>query len=124
MAWQYRYEAVSVEGFVEQLVRYISGGHYFYATGRIPDKKAPQYVDEKLLGRYQVAMPRWQRARRKQAGMASVHYLRYDRFFVLLATHGQHRFFEEHDSGQIQDCRRVGIKFGGYCVRHGYSERV
>ena len=39
-SWQYRYEAASVEGFVEQLVRYINTGHVFYVTGTIPAHKA------------------------------------------------------------------------------------
>ena len=36
-SWQYRFEAASVDGFVEQLVRYVNTGHYFYVTGRVPD---------------------------------------------------------------------------------------
>ena len=126
MQANYRYEAVSVDGFVEQLVRYINTGHYFYVTGRIPEGKDVESVDKKLLIRYEVPMPRWQRARRKQAGIASVHYLRHERFFVLVATHGHHRFFVEHRPGQVRDCRRVGIKFAGYsiaCKRGGYLRK-
>ena len=65
----------------------------------------------------EIAQPRWQRARRKQAGVASVHYLRFEDQFILLATHGQHKFFDSHSPEQIQDCRRTGIKFGGYSMR-------
>ena len=56
----YRYEAASADGFVDQLIRYIGTGHYFYVTGRIPDKKAPESIDRKLLDRYEIEMPRWQ----------------------------------------------------------------
>ena len=69
-------------------------------------------------------MPRWERSRRKQAGLASVHYLRHDRFFILVATHGQHLFFDAHSREQIHDCRRNGIKFGGYSIRHGPCQRT
>jgi hypothetical protein len=124
MQANYRYEAVSVDGFVEQLVRYVNTGHYFYVTGHIPEAKDVESVDQKLLGRYEVAMPRWQRARRKQAGIASVHYLRHERLFVLVATHGHHRFFVEHHPGQVRDCRRVGIKFGGYSIGRRFSSRT
>lgn len=120
----YRYEAASADGFVDQLIRYIGTGHYFYVTGRIPDKKAPESVDRKLLDRYEIEMPRWQRSRKKQAGTASVHYLRFERFFILIATHGRHRFFDEHDPSQVQDCRRVGIKFEGYSIRYRYSDHT
>ena len=74
--------------------------------------------------RYEIAKPRWQRARRKQAGVASVHYLRFEDRFILLATHGQHSFFDSHSPEQIQDCRRTGIKFGGYSIRRNCCQRT
>ena len=120
----YRYEASSNDGFIQQLVRYINAGHFFYVTGLVSEKKDVTSVDQKLLARYDIAMPRWQRSRRKQAGIASVHYLRFERFFILIATHGHHRFFEEHDAKQIQDCRRNGIKFENYSIRYRYSEHT
>ena len=67
-SWQYRYQAVSIDGFVEQLVRYVNTGHYFYVTGCVPVGKLADKIDQKLLSRYGIAMPRWERARRKQAG--------------------------------------------------------
>ena len=123
-SWQYRYEARSADGFVEQLVRYVNAGHFFYVTGRVPPDKEPAQVDDKLLRRYQIELPRWERSRRKQAGRASVHYLRHERFFILAATHGEHPFFDVHSAAQIQDCRRNGIKFSGYSIRRGCCERT
>ena len=123
-SWQYRFEAVSIDGFVEQLVRYVNTGHYFYVTGRIPAGKSAEKIDQKLLDRYEIAQPRWERARRKQAGFASVHYLRFEDRFILLATHGQHAFFESHSAEQIHDCRRIGIKFGGYSIRRNCCQRT
>lgn len=120
----YQYEAASADGFVDQLIRYVGTGHFFYVTGRIPDKKEPESIDRKLLDRYEIEMPRWQRSRKKQAGIASVHYLRFERFFILMATHGHHRFFDEHDESQLQDCRRVGIKFEGYSIRYRFSDHT
>jgi hypothetical protein len=116
-SWEYRYVAVSIDGFIEQLVRYVNSGHYFYVTGCVPDRRSPAHVDEKLLGRFSIVQKRWERSRRKQAGFASVHYLRYDRTFILLATHGKHAFFDAHSADQVKDCRRVAIQFGGYAVR-------
>ena len=51
----------------------------------------------------------------KQAGQASVQYLRFRQFFVLLATPGKHRFFIE-EAGGIQDVRSVPIVVSGYSV--------
>src|SRR5262249_15554588 len=77
--------------------------------------KDPGAVDEKLIGRYGIDISKWARARRKQAGNANLRYLRYGRFFILLATHGQHRFFEE-EAACIKDIRRTPLKFSGYAV--------
>lgn len=123
-SWQYRFEAVSINGFVEQLVRYVNTGHYFYVTGQVPSGKSAAKIDQKLLRRYDIAKPRWERARRKQAGFASVHYLRFEDRFLLLATHGRHAFFESHSPEQVHDCRRLGIKFGGYSIRRNCCQRT
>ena len=32
--------------------------------------------------------------------------------------------FDEHDESQLQDCRRVGIKFEGYSIRYRYSDHT
>ena len=116
----YQCEATSVSGFLAQLVRYVAAGHYFYITGVIPERKIPRQVDDKLIGLYGISRPKWRRARRHRAGVAGIHYLRFKRFFVLIATHGEHRFFLDH-AAQIQDIRRTALKFRGYSIRHTYS---
>lgn len=120
--YSYRCEARSVDAFVSQLIRYVSSGHYFYITGRIPDRKAPAAVDAKLIALYDIAKPRWARARRRLGGTAGIHYLRHGRFFVLMATRGQHQFFEDH-AGTFRDIRRNALHFGGYSIRYTYSDR-
>lgn len=120
----YRYEATSVAGFIQQLaVAYLTHGYWFFVTGVVPDGKDPQRTDAKLLARYGVDLSRWARTRRKRQGLANVHYLRYRRFFVLLANHGQHGFFEQ-EAGQVRDARRTPIRFHGYAVsfRHGHAQ--
>lgn len=114
----YRYEAASVEGFVQQLaVSYLTHGYWFYVTGVVPAGKDASRIDRKLLTIYDVELSKWARARRRQAGLARIQYLRHDRFFVLLATHGKHLFFER-EAGQIRDARRVPIRIGGYSVSY------
>jgi hypothetical protein len=113
---QYNCEATTVEGFIQQLaVCYVGRGYWFYVTGFIPPDKDPWAVDEKLIGRYGIDISKWARARRKQTGQASVQYLRFRRFFVLLATPGNHRFFIE-EAGRIQDVRSVPIVVSSYSV--------
>lgn len=113
---EYRCVAKSVEGFVRQLaVAYITHGYWFYVTGTIPDGKDPAAVDAKLIDRYGIAISKWARCRRKKQGLASMQYLRHERFFVLLATKGQHEFFER-EKAVIRDVRRKSIKFGGYGI--------
>lgn len=114
----YRCEATSPEGFVQQLaVSYLGNGYWFYVAGQIPDGKDPQSVDRKLVARYGIDLSKWARARRKQAGLANLQYLRYGHFFVLLATHGEHPFFVE-EAASVRDARRVPIRFRGYSISH------
>lgn len=118
---EYRYLATSVEGFVQQLAcNLLPHGYWFYVQGRVPAGKDPALVDTKLLHRYGVAISRQARARRKQAGLANVHYLRYGPHWILLATHGEHRFFADEQTN-LRDVRKAPIHFAGYSltVRQG-----
>lgn len=115
----YQYLAASPPGFVQQLaVAYIARGYYFYVAGHVPGGKEAEEIDRKLLDRYQVRLSRWQRARRKLAGKANVHYLRYSGFWLLLANHGEHEFFER-EREVIRDVRHHPIAFAGYSIGHG-----
>jgi hypothetical protein len=112
----YRCVATSVDGFVQQLaVSYIGQGYWFYVTGKIPKGKDPGRTDAKLIERYGVDISKWARARRKRAGLANVHYLRHERFFVLIATKGEHAFFTEEN---YRDVRRQPIRFCGYSISY------
>jgi len=114
----YRCVASSVEGFVQQVaVSYLGHGYWFYVTGCVPEHKDPLLVDEKLIAKYGIDRSKWDRARRKRAGLANMQYIRCGRFFLLLATAGPHLFFEE-EAGNLRDARRVSIKFAGYSVSY------
>src|SRR4051812_19924295 len=112
----YRFQATSYEGFLQQLsVSYVANGYFFYVAGRIPDHKTVERGDAKLITRYGINCSKWVRARRKRKGLANVQYLRYGRFFVLIATGGRHRFFED-EARAIKDIRQMPLRFGGYSV--------
>ncbi|MBE7457165.1 MAG: hypothetical protein HS102_11110 [Planctomycetia bacterium] len=111
----YQYEAETEAGFIQQLaVSYLGHRYCFYVTGEIPATKDPATIDAKLIARYGIGISRWARARRKKAGLANMHYLRFGRYFVLLASHGKHRFFL--DEPHSRDARRDAIRFAGYSI--------
>jgi hypothetical protein len=116
----YRCEATSVAGFVQQLsVAYVTHGYWWYVTGDVPARKDPAVIDRNLIEKYGIDLSRWTRYRRQSLGLANVHYLRYERFFVLVATAGRHRFYEV-EGPRVLDVRRVPLKFHGYSI--GYRQ--
>ena len=120
----YLCETTSIEGFVQLLAcNYLPHGYWFYVTGWVPEGKDPRQVDAKLIGKYDIDLPRATRSRRKRLGYANLHYLRHGRFFVLIATHGKHRFFEE-EAACIRDIRRVPLRFAGYSISYRRGNRT
>ena len=121
---EYRYEATGIPGFVQQLaVSYLTNGYHQYVACRIPPHKDPVAVDCKLIRRYDIAVSKWTRARRKKAGLANLQYLRLGRYFLLLATSGRHRFFED-EAASIRDVSRgQPIQFASYSIGY-YNGRV
>src|SRR3989304_2063865 len=118
---QYRYETTSLEGFVQYVAsNLLPHGYWFYVTGRVPDGKDAGAVDRKLIEKYGIGLSRQQRARRKLAGQANLHYVRLGRFWVLLATYGKHAFFQEEGSA-VRDIRHTPLQIGGvsHSVGHG-----
>lgn len=118
---KYQCAATSLEGFVQQLAaNYLPHGYWFYVTGFVPAGKDPAALDRKLAAKYGFDISRQQRARRKQAGLANLHYLRFERSWVLLATKGHHPFFAA-EGDAVRDVRRQPIIVGGYSlsVRQG-----
>jgi hypothetical protein len=121
---QYRSEVVSVTGFVQQIAcSYLRHGYWWYVTGCIPAGKDAQAVDRKLIEKYGIAVSESTRARRKQLGFANLQYIRHDRFFAILATKGQHRFFDEEAAG-IRDIRRVPMRYAGYSISYRRGGRT
>lgn len=102
---------------------YLPHGYWFYVTGRAPEGKDPTAIDAKLASKYGGDLSRQARARRKRLGLANVQYLRHGRFFVLLATQGKHRLFDE-EASLIRDIRRVPLKFAGYSISYRRGGRT
>lgn len=112
----YRYEATSVAGFIQQLaVGYLCRGYYFYVAGEIPEGKDPAKTDAKIIERYDIAKSKFTRSRERRKGIAGIQYLRHGRFFVILATRGKHRFFQD-EAKSIRDVRDAPIQFEGHSI--------
>lgn len=120
----YRAVTTSVEGFVQQIACcYLRHGYWFYVTGRIPNGKDAPAIDAKLIEKYGIAVSESTRARRKKAGQANLQYIRYEDLFMILATKGRHKFYDE-ESAQIRDIRRVPVKFAGYSISYRRGGRT
>jgi hypothetical protein len=115
---KYRAVTTSVEGFVQQIACcYLRHGYWYYVKGRVPHGKLPESIDQKLINKYGIDVSESTRARRKKAGRSNLQYIRHERTFVLLATKGEHRFFEE-ESNLIRDIRRAPIRYAGYSISY------
>lgn len=120
----YRAKATSIEGFVQQIAcAYLRHGYWFYVTGIVPDGKDAVVIDDKLIQKYDIAISESTRRRRKHAGLANLQYIRHGRFFVILATKGKHRFFEE-EQGRLRDIRVAPLRYAGYAISYKRGGRT
>src|SRR5512144_1204054 len=112
----YRCEATSVAGFIQQLaVGYVRNRYVFYVMGQIREGRDPRSIDAKIIEKYEINVSKGERHRRKAAGLPNLQYLRLRRTYIILATHGRGRFFDD-EGRAIRDAGRVPIKFAGYAV--------
>lgn len=113
----YRCVASSALGFIQQIaVSYLPHGYHHYVSGVISDDKDPVTVDSALLAKYDIALSRSARHRRRVAKVGNVHYIRFERFFVLLADDFPHRFHTE-ERGVIRNFCREPLQCFGYSIR-------
>ncbi len=113
-----RYVAPSLGWFLRKIaIDYVRYGYVQYAIRTIPEEKATpaelRRIDEKLIRLYGVTYHRTTRARRRAKGLANVAYVRYKRWFVLLATDGTHPQFDRVGSNDI---RSYALLFCGYFI--------
>lgn len=109
------YETTSVGAFVQQVaVHCLPHGYRYYVSGFMPEGKDYRAIDKRILAKYEIPPNRFARYRLKKAGKVVIRYLRFERWFLLIASDpwGQHRFFE--DEVEIRDVQAVPIRFHGY----------
>ena len=123
----YRCEAKSIDAFLAHVVRLVGTGHYFYFAGTLKPGKDPRKLDRKLIAEWDLDKPSWKREARRRGAAPNIHYLRFGRHYLLVATHGKgtngepHRFFVEYES-TLQDIRRNALRFCGYSIRYPVSK--
>ena len=116
MGKEYRCVAASLTGFIQQVaVSYVRYGYWFYVMGSVRESKDVAKVDQKFTEIYGLSVSKFVRCRRRKTGVAGMQYIRLGRFFLLLATHGEHLFFVR-ERGMIRDVRRSPIRVGGYAI--------
>ena len=114
----YRSVARSVEGFVQQIACcYLRHGYRFYVAGKVPGRKDPASVDRKLIAKYGIDVSESTRIRRKRDGLANLQYIRHGRFFAILATAGEHRFYAD-EGERVRDIRREPLRYAGYSISY------
>jgi hypothetical protein len=110
--------AASAVGLVRHLALYhVNRGYEFYLTGTVPERKRsePEEVDRSIVEKYRIAMSKYARHRQRRAGAAAVAYFRHEAFWVMVATAGQHRFFEDN-AGRVKSFRRQPLVIGDYSI--------
>ncbi len=120
----YRCEATSLKGFVQQIACvYLRHGYRWFVQGRIPDKKTPSIVDASIVDRYRIDVSEATRWRRKQLGKANLQYIRFERHFVLMATKGEHSFYEQ-EARSIRWAGQCSIKVANYSISYRAGGRT
>jgi len=115
---EYRCVVSSEAGLIQQVVLCVSKGYLWYVAGHIPEGRDPARTDARIIDKYSIGISKWAKARRKRGGGANLQYFRFDRFFVIMATKGEHWFYR--DEPAVRDIRRVPLKFAG----HSISQRM
>jgi hypothetical protein len=110
-------EANSLEGFVQYVAsNLLPSGYWFYVAGSIPEDKDAATIDAKLKAKFRADLSRSSKARRKRAGQANHAYIRWQRFFLILSTHGVSAAFFEDEASRVRDARKHPIKVAGYSI--------
>ncbi|TWU21414.1 hypothetical protein [Bythopirellula polymerisocia] len=113
---EYQYEVTSLVGYLQRVATHLlPKGYYFFVQGLVPADKNPPVLDAKLLAKYDVAKTEGARRWRKSQGLGNVQYVRFQRAWILLATHGDHPI-REGERTNLKDVRRMPIRIGDYSI--------
>lgn len=116
--------ATSKEGFVCQVVQYITHGYPFYVTGDTRNSRnlSPEEIDRNIVRKFDANLTRGKRAVRRKHDKCNCRYIRYGKDWVLWSTKGKGAFFDAHrakgpgERHQFLDIREVPLRFHGYQI--------
>ena len=93
-------------------------------TGVVPDRLTASELDARLIEKFGLDISRDRRSDQRATGNGSIHYLRHDRFWVLISTPARNgnRFFTENTEPKTgehlwHDVWARAIMFHGYAIR-------
>ena len=117
--------AASRQAFIDQLAyAYIAYGYRFYVTGVVPERLTSGELDARLIEKFGLDISRDRRSSQRAAGDGSIHYLRHDRFWVLISTPARNgnQFFTENTEPRTgdhlwHDVWTRAISIHGYAIR-------
>lgn len=113
----YRCSCRSVEGLVHQVSsNFLRHGFIRFVSGYVKAPKDPSALDVKMIRLYDLDCSDWARSKRKRDGLANVHYIRHDRFFVIFATMGRHDTLTLEEGPRIRSIRKAPLVYGGYSI--------
>lgn len=113
---EYKYEVTSMTGFLQRVATHLlTHGYYFFVQGTVPEGKDPAALDSKLLAKYDIAKSEGARRWRKQQGLGNVQYVRFERSWILMATHGDHPI-REGEGANLKDVRRSPLRISDYSI--------
>ena len=113
---EYKYEVTSLVGWLQRVATHLlPKGYFFFVQGQVPEGKDPSALDAKLLAKYDVAKTEGARRWRKSQGLGNVQYVRFERSWMLLATHGDHPI-REGEGANLKDVRRTPLRIGDYTL--------
>lgn len=118
MQHSYPCVATSSSAFVRQLAAsYLPHGYRFYVCGHVPDRlvEHASELDRRMIEKYEIDISKATRSKRRSQGIASVRYIRFGRFWMLMSTRGRHHFFDEHR--KVSNISRKPVLFHGYEIR-------
>jgi hypothetical protein len=115
---EYRFEAASIAGLIQQLsVSYIKNNYFYYVMGCLRPGKDPALLDNKIIEKYEINKSKDGRYWDKKQGKANLQYLRFEEIYLILATPGTHKFYAAEEDA-IRDARRIPIKVFNHSVSY------
>ena len=119
----YQFLADSPEAFLRQLTaNYLAKGYRYYSAGCIREELSVENADRAIIKHYKLdSMSKDKRYRNKQNGIANIQYLRYGRFYLVLATEGEHEFYDpKKGEKRIRDVSEIPIHFHRYLILYNH----